>query len=69
MSAISIIEKFGGPRGLANKLSDFTGLRVPLTTVRAWREVNRIPSNRQDDVVETARHYKIAIGWEEFSGK
>ncbi len=61
MSATTIIEKFGGVKGLADRLADFTGRVVPLTTVRYWLEVDRIPSGRQGDVLATARANGLEI--------
>ncbi len=61
MSASTIIEKFGGVKALAEKLGQHSGMKVPLTTVQYWADVDRIPSSRQKQVLETAEKFGINV--------
>lgn len=66
MAASNIIQKFGGVAALAGKLSEHTGQRVPLTTVSYWSKIDRIPSDRMQDVLDTAKHFEIDVVPEDF---
>lgn len=53
--AEQVIERFGGIRPMANKMS------VPVTTVQGWKKRNVIPGNRREDVIRAARQNNIEI--------
>ncbi|MFN3826016.1 MAG: uroporphyrinogen-III synthase [Micavibrio sp.] len=53
--AEAVIERFGGIRPMATKMS------VPVTTVQGWKKRNVIPGNRREDVLEAARQNNIEI--------
>ena len=61
MSASTIIGKFGGVKALAEKLGQHSGTKVPLTTVQYWADIDRIPSGRQAQVLETAEEFGIDV--------
>lgn len=50
-----VIERFGGIRPMATKMS------VPVTTVQGWKKRNVIPGNRREDVMRAARQNNIEI--------
>ncbi len=54
-NAEAIIERFGGIRPMASKMS------VPVTTVQGWKKRNVIPENRRDDVIRAASLNDIDI--------
>ncbi len=58
--AEKIIERFGGIRPMAGKLS------VPVTTVQGWKKRGAIPPTRLDDVRATAERFNIVIEEHEF---
>jgi hypothetical protein len=53
--AEQVIERFGGIRPMATKMS------VPVTTVQGWKKRNVIPGNRRDDVVQAAARHNINL--------
>lgn len=53
--AEQVIERFGGIRPMAHKMS------VPVTTVQGWKKRNVIPGNRREDVIRAARQNNIDI--------
>ena len=53
--AEQVIERFGGIRPMAHKMS------VPVTTVQGWKKRNVIPGNRREDVIRAARQNNIEI--------
>lgn len=53
--AETVIERFGGIRPMATKMS------VPVTTVQGWKKRNVIPGNRRDDVIRAAVQNNIEI--------
>lgn len=50
-----VIERFGGIRPMASKMS------VPVTTVQGWKKRNVIPGNRRDDVIHAAARNNIEL--------
>jgi hypothetical protein len=54
-NAEAIIERFGGIRPMASKMS------VPVTTVQGWKKRNVIPENRRADVMQAATLNHIDI--------
>lgn len=54
-NASDIIERFGGIRPMAGKMS------VPVTTVQGWKKRNVIPENRREDVIRAAKLHNIEI--------
>ena len=65
MSAKTVIQKFGGVRSMAAKMTEvgqaqeLRHKRVPPTTVQYWSDEDVIPSGRQDHVLRTARYFNI----------
>lgn len=53
--AEQVIERFGGIRPMASKMS------VPVTTVQGWKKRNVIPGNRRDDVIRAAAQNNIDL--------
>ncbi len=53
--AEQVIERFGGIRPMASKMS------VPVTTVQGWKKRNVIPGNRRDDVIRAAAQNNINL--------
>ncbi len=53
--AEQVIERFGGIRPMASKMS------VPVTTVQGWKKRNVIPGNRRDDVIRAAAANNINL--------
>jgi len=54
-----VIERFGGIRPMASKLS------VPVTTVQGWKKRGAIPPTRLNDLREAAKRYSIRLTEEE----
>ncbi|MCC7304819.1 MAG: hypothetical protein IT558_01015 [Alphaproteobacteria bacterium] len=50
-----IIQRFGGIRPMASKMS------VPVTTVQGWKKRNAIPANRLEEIISAARAHDIDI--------
>ena len=65
MSAITIIERFGGVTRLADKLSEHLGTRVAPTTVQYWKDIDRIPGPRQRSILACGKQFGIAVEAEE----
>ena len=67
MSAKTVIQKFGGVRSMAAKMTEVGQVqklrhrRVPPTTVQYWSDEDVIPSGRQDHVLRTARYFNIEM--------
>lgn len=54
-NAEEVIERFGGIRPMATK----TGVAV--TTIQGWKKRNTIPSNRTEDILESAENNGISL--------
>lgn len=54
-NADAVIERFGGIRPMATKLS------MPVTTVQGWKKRNVIPGNRRDDILAAANRFNIPV--------
>ena len=66
MSAVSIIEKFGGVRALAEKMTAHLGKPVPVTTVQYWKDIDRIPAGRQDDILSCGKQFEVNVSPADF---
>ncbi len=54
-NAESVIEKFGGIRPMASKMS------VPVTTVQGWKKRNAIPGTRLDAILQAAKDHNVDL--------
>lgn len=54
LSAVDIIAMFGGIRPMANKLG------IAVSTVQGWKERNKIPDNRYEQILSVVEEEKLA---------